>query len=261
MMSVPTREDGRTFDTLPFEYVDQRTPFEFRWGGWYVTGSHGAQTHLGNRFTTDAAVSAGAFAVADPAGQNVVTLTDRFDTTQHLAATSDLVALMTFEHQVEVTNAMLAAIRATRGGSPAAGRGTAPGAPASLAPIIDRLFRSLVSADAPDLREPIRGVSSFSQTFPSGGRRDGLGRSLRDLDLERRVLRYPLSYLIESDLFDGLPEVVREPVLTRLLNCFTVPSPEAPCARYPEALRRAAFEIVRETKRSLPDAWRRAAPP
>ena len=28
--------------------VDQRVPLEKRWGGWYVTGKSGAQTHLGN---------------------------------------------------------------------------------------------------------------------------------------------------------------------------------------------------------------------
>ena len=28
--------------------TDHRTPFSKRWGGWYVTGTHGAQTHLGN---------------------------------------------------------------------------------------------------------------------------------------------------------------------------------------------------------------------
>src|ERR1700693_1528848 len=28
--------------------TDHRTPFNQRWGGWYVTGTHGAQTHFGN---------------------------------------------------------------------------------------------------------------------------------------------------------------------------------------------------------------------
>src|SRR5581483_6886750 len=28
--------------------VDQTTPLEKRWGGWYVTGTHGDQKHLGN---------------------------------------------------------------------------------------------------------------------------------------------------------------------------------------------------------------------
>ena len=28
--------------------ISDRTPLKSRWGGWYVTGTHGSQTHLGN---------------------------------------------------------------------------------------------------------------------------------------------------------------------------------------------------------------------
>ena len=34
--------------------VNHRTPLEERWGGWYVTGVHGAQRHRGNLFGKEA---------------------------------------------------------------------------------------------------------------------------------------------------------------------------------------------------------------
>ena len=32
--------------------ADDRTPFRRRWGGWYVTGTHGAIRHMGNAIVT-----------------------------------------------------------------------------------------------------------------------------------------------------------------------------------------------------------------
>jgi hypothetical protein len=55
------------------------------------------------------------------------------------------------------------------------------------------------------LTEPVRGVSGFAAEFEKRGVRDRKGRSLKDLDLNRRFLRYPLSYLIYSEAFDALP--------------------------------------------------------
>ena len=45
--------------------------------------------------------------------------------------------------------------------------------------------------------------------FPQRGPRDPKGRSLRDFDLETRLFRYPLSYMIYSAAFDALPDGVR----------------------------------------------------
>ena len=33
--------------------TDYRSPFQSRWGGWYVTGTHGSMRHLGNLFAVD----------------------------------------------------------------------------------------------------------------------------------------------------------------------------------------------------------------
>ena len=104
------------------------------------------------------------------------------------------------------------------------------------------LFRSLT--------DPIKGVSTFTQTFPKRGPRDTKGRSLRDFDLKTRVFKYPLSYTVYTDIFDQMHPRAKERVLRRLYEELTrrdVPNAED---------RRAALEIVRETKPNLPDYWR-----
>ncbi len=84
--------------------TDQRIPLSERWGGWYVTGTHGSQRHLGNNMALVDPIHPGG-----PAGeetQNVTSLAQMFDTSKYLAPTSDIVALMTLEHQTRMTNLM-----------------------------------------------------------------------------------------------------------------------------------------------------------
>ena len=48
------------------------------------------------------------------------------------------------------------------------------------------------------------------------GPRDSKGRSLRELQLTTRLMKYPLSYLIYSEQFAALPELVRRGVWRRI---------------------------------------------
>ena len=81
--------------------TDHRTPLAERWGGWYVTGGHGAQTHRGNAVARDPSRpdrldSAGA--------RNLTDLARKTDTSRYLEPGSDIVALMVLEHQTQMTN-------------------------------------------------------------------------------------------------------------------------------------------------------------
>ncbi len=90
--------------------TDHTSPFEERWGGWYVTGKHGQMRHMGNHLFTQ----------RDPrseereAGANRETLDDLFSTDAYLTPHSDLVALMVLEHQTQMHNALAAANYETR---------------------------------------------------------------------------------------------------------------------------------------------------
>jgi hypothetical protein len=189
--------------------TDDRTPFEQRWGGWYVDAASG---HPKDRSNSVA---------ADPAEPETLAALTKFRASGYLAAGSDIVALMTFEHQTHMTNLLTRLNWLARTGPPAA---------------VDAAIRETVAYMAFDdeapLAEPVKGVSSFAKTFAERGPRDRQGRSLRDFDLKTRLFRYPLSYMIYSDAFDALPEPIRRRIYHALK----------------ERLPQTVLEILSETK-------------
>jgi hypothetical protein len=200
--------------------TDHRTAFADRWGGWYVDAAHGEQRDRANRVAPDPA-----------APEDLQKLVMKFSPSGYLSTTSDIVALMTFEHQTQMTNFI------TRLGWKARiGEG-------SVDSDLEALVRYMLFTDEAPLREPIEGVSSFTRTFPQRGPRDSQGRSLRDFDLQTRLFRYPLSYMIYSRAFDALPDAVRARVYRRLRD-------ELSARNHMDII-----EIVRGTKAGLPAFW------
>ena len=102
------------------------------------------------------------------------------------------------------------------------------------------------AGEAP-LDGPISGASGFAGTFAGRGPRDSHGRSLRDFDLEKKVFRYPLSFMIYSEAFDSMPAEARSRVMGRLVAVLSGKVTEAPFDRLDSAKRMAALEILRET--------------
>src|SRR5581483_2379476 len=229
-VSQTRQEHGNSFMT------DHRTPLSARWGGWYVTGTTGSQTHLGNNTNLVDPVRSGPPSTQPT--QNLTSLADFFDTSRYLAPTSDIVALMTLEHQVRMINLMVRIGWDARLGA----------APETLNPEIEQMLKYMLFADEEPLREPVKGVSTFTETFPRRGPRDTQGRSLRDFDLKTRLFRYPLSYMIYSPAFDGLPEKVRDRVYQRLYEILTGKDTSKTFAALTLETRRAIFEIVSATK-------------
>jgi hypothetical protein len=210
--SVATSPSGRADFRLGSIVSDHRTPFVDRWGGWYVDGESG-ETHRGNVVS------------GDPEFQSATPVL-RFDAGNYLAPSSDVVALMTLEHQTQMTNLFTRLTWEAR---------IDPRDPA-LAARIEEVVRYMLFLDERPLRAPVRGVSSFTETFPRKGPRDRKGRSLRDFDLEKRLFRYPLSYMVYSPQFDALPEAIRERVHRRLIELS------------PGDSRQVIVEILRDTK-------------
>jgi hypothetical protein len=231
--------------------TDHRTPFSDRYGGWYVNGRLGKARHRGNAVAPNPARPD----VLDTAGtQNLPDLAGRVETHGYLSPVSDIVALLTFEHQTQMTNLI------TRLGWEAriAGddSGTAAIAPA-LQSTIDALVAYMLFADEAPLNDPVEGVSSFTRTFAERGPRDRKGRSLRDFDLRTRLFRYPLSYMVYDAAFDALPGPVLDQVYRRLFDVLTERNVDSRTfARLTPADRRSILEILRETKSNLPAYWR-----
>jgi hypothetical protein len=226
--------------------TDHRTPFAQRWGGWYVTGTHGRQRHRGNAVALNPAQPE---ELETEGTQNLTSLDSKFVPAGYLSPLSDIVALMTLEHQTQMINLL------TRVGWEA----RIAAQPSNAG--IEEIVAYMLFADEDPLRDPIQGVSTFSKTFPQRGPRDGRGRSLRDFDLQTRLFRYPLSYMIYARAFDALPDAVRERIYLRLFEILSGQDPSEKFARLSAGDRQSILEILRETKSNLPAYWRAHPPP
>jgi hypothetical protein len=244
--------------------TDHRSPWKERWGGWYVTGTHGAQLHMGNAVVRDRQFPD---KLETENTQNVEDLAGRFDAADYLTPHSDVVALLALEHQTHMTNLITRvgyearmALHSQAAIDKALGRAE-PGMSESTTRRInlaaDELIEYLLFVEEDLLTEPIKGTSPFTMSFAKEGLRDRKGRSLRDLDLKTRLLKYPCSYLIYSDAFDNMPAEVRERVYRRLWEVLTGADKNAKFARLSTDDRRAILEILLETKKNLPDYWQR----
>lgn len=243
--------------------VDHSTPLEQRWGGWYVTGTHGSQTHLGNLINRDKGVTR---PIANDENLNVTALKDRLKVDRYLSPHSDIVALMILEHQTIVHNRLTKANFAVR---------QALYDEAELNRALDNteverfdsttrriqsagddLVDALLLVDEAKIAAPISGTSNYSEVFSNTGPRDKQGRSLRDLDLSRRIFKYPCSFLIYSEAFDALDREMREYVWKRLWEILHNNQDAEKFAHLSPEDRRAIVEIIRATKPDLPDYWR-----
>jgi hypothetical protein len=110
------------------------------------------------------------------------------------------------------------------------------------------IVRAMLFVNAAQLTEPIQGTSGFAEEFTKRGLRDSKGRSLRDLDLQRRLLRYPLSYLIYSKSFDAMPVELKDYVMRRFREVLTGQETSSDFRHLSSEDRSAILEILRETK-------------
>ncbi len=184
--------------------------------------------------------------------QNLSSLSSKIDPSKYLTSTSDIVALMTIEHQTHMTNLINGLSRQFR---QTADKGTLEKSKNSLDRAINEIVDYMFFVDEAPLQDPVQGVSSFTRTFPQRGPRDRHGRSLRDFDLKRRLFRYPLSYMIYSEIFDAMPAPARDRVYQRLFDVLSGKDQSPKFAHISDADRSAILEIVRDTKAGVPDYW------
>lgn len=245
--------------------VDHTTPIAQRWGGWYVTGTHGSQKHLGNLIVQGRDVEE---PVDNSAGQNVTELKDRLNVGAYVSPHSDIVALMVLEHQVLVHNRLVKAGFDTRQAldydvmmnemlkNPEGTR--LESTTRRIKSTGDRLVDALLLVNEAKLTEPISGTSGYAEQFSGIGPRDSQGRSLRDLDLTTRLFKYPCSYLIYSEAFDGLPAESRDYVWQRLFDILSGHDQSEKFAHLSHDDRQAILDILRATKTNLPDYYKAA---
>jgi hypothetical protein len=203
--------------------TDHTSPFEQRWGGWYVTGTHGEQKHLGN-FIVRGRSRPEETDNAD--GQNVTNLSPMFDTSDYLTPHSDIVALMVLEHQAMTHNAITYANFATqqalhfdRALSRDLGEESKDLRDSTKSRIksgCEPLLEALLFCEEAPLTHKVTGTSDFAAEFTRRGPRDKQSRSLRDFDLTTRMFKHPCSYLIYSDAITQLPAEAKDFLFRRL---------------------------------------------
>jgi hypothetical protein len=227
--------------------TDHRTPLAERFGGWFVTGARAAATHRGNGVPT-----------LDERRGSLSSVAGLFDHDGFPAASSDIAALLTLSHQTHMINLLTRAAWDARAADPALHPGTAVAATSTdaLAPfmrvIAEEVVDYLLFVDEAPLPNPVRDRSGFATRMSAHGRRDRRGRSLYELDLERRLLKYPCSYLVYSPAFDALPPLVKEPIYRRMWEVLSGAAREPRYRALSRADRLAVVEILRDTKSDLP---------
>lgn len=217
--------------------VSDRTPLKSRWGGWYVTGQHGEQVHLGNMiiktlYDFDR--------LEELRRGNLDTLDGLFDVRPYLTSSSDIVALLVFQHQADVQN-LITRLRYDAL-TPADNRAEL------VAETTERLLRAMLFVDAVEYTAPISGEPKFAEQFARRAVRDPAGRSLRDFDLSRRLFRYPFSYVVYSKAFDALPAEAQRSFYRRLDEVLRGVDASEDFAHLTAADRGAIREILLATK-------------
>lgn len=230
-------------------------PLSGRWAGWFVTGTHGDQRHLGNLMIDSDDVI---LSDSELRNGNVVQLSRWIDSGRYLSQHSDLVALLVLQHQVTVHNRLTDANHRARlllfdlaARNRELGQESGPLTEEDLFvlnQIAEDLVDALLMVDPVVFSGPVSGTSEFAKRFAGEGPRDSKGRSLRSLDLRQTLFTYPCSYLIYSDSFDALPQELLDSVYRQLIHVLRSNDQVDKYKQLTRSKRVAVLEILSETK-------------
>ncbi len=261
--SVYPDERGYPIAPLGSHITNHSSPLPQRWGGWYVTGTHGAARHAGNLlFHEDSQPDK----PEQLTGGNLTSLEKQFFPAAYLSAHSDIGALLVLEHQTQMHNFITKLNYETRlalhhqqvinEALQQPNEEMSDGTRRRIDGAVRDLLRYLLFAGEARWSTPIRGTTDFAKEFAATGPRDKQGRSLRELDLRTKLFRYPCSYLIYSEAFDALPPPALEQVYRQLWRALTGQTQDKALLTIPAAERQAVLEILRATKTNLPAYFR-----
>lgn len=246
--------------------VTHATPLADRWGGWFVTGHHGAARHMGNAV---AAPAPGGNAVQNrEKAANLRTLEGWVDTRPYLRSGSDIVALMVLEHQATLHNAYTQASLSVREQvmRHRAVRRELGQADDQLSPQIQGMIRSqarkivglmLFKDEAPLPEGGVDGDPAFQEAFRANRKEAKAGavggKSLKDFQLLTRLFRCRCSYTVYSRAFDLMDPLVKEEVWRELRLALT--ADDELSRHLPAAEKARILDILRQTKAGLPTGW------
>lgn len=244
--------DGELVPLASAQAITHRTPLTERWGGWFVTGTYAAPPygifdHQGNVQTTLGPEG------APRAASNEVFIewmNSAPETRGYLSPDSDLASLLVFDHQMHAINLLTRLGWESR---VAIAEGRLDVSQGVLRPHIDALADYLLFVGEEPPPGQVTPRPGFAERLRADLPVDARGRSLGDLDLHRRLQRYPLSFMIYTDAFEHLPQPTKQAVYARLSDVVSGRDTRPAYAHLSHADRRAVDDILRATKPDWPD--------
>lgn len=254
-----TSETGRRLGGVPgHDRLSHEVPFASRWGGYFVTGAPPTLAHLGNAF---AVREARELSIDDRSRRSLESLDTFFDRSHYPRGDSSIVPLLVFDHQIEAHNLIIEARHRDRQFSHERGKfdgGVTGKTRKDTEAFFDRFVRYFLFADEVSLagHEIVRNPE-FEEDFRANRKAAPGASSLKDFDLETRMFRNRLSYMIQSDAFIEAPGSMRNRVYERLWRILAPEQPPSGFGYFEEGERERILEILRSTHPDLPDSWRK----
>ena len=238
-------DDGHVVPQTGTQEVTHQTPHPDRWGGWFVTTEkasipYAQRAHEGNiTFSGKGNTSNQVF---------VDWLESAPETRGYLSSSSDIATLLVFDHQMHAVNLL------TRLNWEARIAGDQKTPSPEVSALVNELSDYLLFVgEAPPLVQLVP-LPGFAKDLEARTPKDRQGRSLGQLDLDRRLMRYPCSYMVYSEAFDGLPPVVKNAVYRRMIQILSGADRQPKYSRLSSDDRRSVLEILRNTKPGFPPA-------
>jgi hypothetical protein len=241
-------DDGNVMPQFGSYDVNHATPHPDRWGGWYVTSDplalpYAQRAHTGNiTFFGRGSTSNQVF---------VDWLNSAPETRGYLSPLSDIVALLVFDHQMHAINLLTKLNWESR---VASSNGRASVSDGVLHGLVNELAEYLLFVGEVPPSVPLIPRPGFAERLESRIPTDRRGRSLGQLDLVNRLMRFPCSYMVYSEAFEGLPPAVKDAVYGRMVDILRRTDVDAKSPRVSADDRRAVLEILRDTKPEFPPA-------
>ena len=223
--------------------MTHQTPHPDRWGGWFVTTEkasipYAQRAHEGNiTFSGRGNTSNQVF---------VDWLDSAPETRGYLSSSSDIVTLLVFDHQMHAVNLLT---RLNWESRIAADQKT-PSAEV-IALVTELADYLLYVGEMPPLVQLVP-LPGFAEHLEARTPKDRQGRSLAQLDLDRRLMRYPCSYMVYSPAFDGLPRSTKDAVYRRMLDILSGHDNRPKYGRLSADDRSAVLDILHDTKPDFP---------
>lgn len=244
LRSVMTDDHGEVDFKQESHIVDDETPLSKRWGGWYVTGNWSGVKHMGNDFKGRSKL------------QKLENLIGKIQVNRYIKSTSDVAALMVLEHQCKIhtilVEAKLLYERAVHLENALKLTGAFNGENSAAMRTARNSAEEIVSAllfcnEADIAGDGIQGGREFEEAFTAMARSAKSGKHLRKFRLYGRLFKYRCSYMIHSEAFDALPDMLKKLTFKRLHEVLTAETPPEKYQHLKRREKKIILEILQET--------------